>query len=75
MAVGDVGDVGDRYVLSVSISLRPRLPGDAAAVLELWRKAAAEPSHTDDVVGVTRLLEDDADALVVAEHDGHIVGP
>ena len=43
-------------------------------MLDLWREAAAEPTHTDDIDSITRLIACDPAALIVAEEDGHIVG-
>ena len=47
---------------------------EAATVVELWRRAGSEPSVGEDVDSIRRLLEHDADALIVAESDGEIVG-
>jgi len=47
---------------------------DVAAVLALWRRAGAEPSHTDDVRSLVGLLDHDPEALIVAESDGAVVG-
>ena len=43
-------------------------------VLALWHEAGAEPTHTDDAQSLVRLIDHDADALVVAEVDDHVVG-
>ena len=56
------------------ITLRSCAPGEAVAVLASWRAAGAEPTHTDDVDSITRLLAFDSDALIVADEDGAIVG-
>ena len=58
----------------MTVTIRAANTDDVAAVLALWQKADAEPSHTDDPAGVTTLLERDPDALIVAEQAGHIVG-
>ena len=55
-------------------AIRAGTPEDVAAVVELWRRADAEPSHTDDAVSLGRLIEHDPLALIVAEADGDIVG-
>ena len=47
---------------------------DVDSVLRLWVEAAAEPTHTDDVAGLTALVAHDPSALIVAEEDGSIVG-
>ena len=44
------------------------------AVLALWATDGVHPSHTDDVDGVTRLLDHDPEALLVAEVDGRLIG-
>ena len=43
-------------------------------MLALWRHADAEPSHTDDVESLERLIAHDGGALMVAESDRQIVG-
>jgi ribosomal protein S18 acetylase RimI-like enzyme len=40
---------------------------DAPAVVALWRQAAAEPTHTDNVESLRRLIERDPSALILAE--------
>jgi ribosomal protein S18 acetylase RimI-like enzyme len=47
---------------------------EAANVLELWRRAGSEPSVGEDIDSIRRLLDHDADALIVAEASGEIVG-
>ena len=44
------------------------------AVLALWQAAAAEPTRTDDVEGVTALLVHDPEAVIVAIEDEALVG-
>ncbi|MET9696681.1 GNAT family N-acetyltransferase [Streptomyces sp. NPDC006529] len=58
------------------IDLRIRTAGAAEAedVLSFWKVAAEGTSVTDDVDGVTRLIERDPDALILAETDGLLVG-
>ena len=57
------------------VTIRSAVAADAAAVLALWGRArsglAAVP---DDERAIERLLDADAGALLVAEHDGEIVG-
>ena len=43
-------------------------------MLGLWRAAGSVPSVSDDPASLERLLETRADALLVAEVDGRIVG-
>ncbi|MDP8929720.1 MAG: GNAT family N-acetyltransferase [Actinomycetota bacterium] len=59
---------------SAKASLRPCRAEEAGEVLNLWRSAGAEPSHTDDEAGIRGLIERDPDALLVAELDGRLVG-
>jgi ribosomal protein S18 acetylase RimI-like enzyme len=47
---------------------------DIPAVLALWREAGSEPTHTDDSPSLTKLIERDPRALVVADSEGQIVG-
>ena len=47
---------------------------DVPAVLGLWATSDAEPTHTDDVESLTRLMDADPEALVVAVDNGIIVG-
>jgi ribosomal protein S18 acetylase RimI-like enzyme len=56
------------------VRVRTTTADDIDAVLELWLRAEAEPSVSDDVAGLTRLLEHDPEALLVAESGGRIVG-
>jgi ribosomal protein S18 acetylase RimI-like enzyme len=50
-------------------TFRPATSADAAAVLALWREAAAEPTHTDNEESVRRLIERDPAALILAENE------
>lgn len=58
----------------MSITVRPCLAGEADGVLALWAASGAEPTSTDDVDSVARLLSHDGQALIVAEDDGQIIG-
>jgi ribosomal protein S18 acetylase RimI-like enzyme len=58
----------------VSTVIRAAEVGDVRAVLALWHHADAEPSHTDDVESLERLIAHDQGALMVAESDQQIVG-
>jgi ribosomal protein S18 acetylase RimI-like enzyme len=55
-------------------SIRSCRREEVTAVLELWKRAEAVPSATDDVNGLERLLDADDGALLVADSDGEIVG-
>jgi ribosomal protein S18 acetylase RimI-like enzyme len=54
--------------------LRTGQSSDLEAILQLWARAEAEPSHTDDVESLSRLIERDPSALIVAEDGRSIVG-
>ncbi|GLF95673.1 GNAT family N-acetyltransferase [Streptomyces yaizuensis] len=47
---------------------------EAEAVLAFWALAAEGTSITDDVDGVTRLIQRDPGALILAESGGQLVG-
>jgi ribosomal protein S18 acetylase RimI-like enzyme len=47
---------------------------DLPAVLELWRAAGSEPTATDDLASLQRLLDHDPGALLVADAGGAIIG-
>jgi ribosomal protein S18 acetylase RimI-like enzyme len=49
------------------LSIRTARRTDVGAVLDFWRLAAEVTSISDDVAGVTRLVERDPDALILAE--------
>jgi ribosomal protein S18 acetylase RimI-like enzyme len=53
--------------------LRTAGPDDVARVLAFWQEAA-EPTSTDSADALAGLLRRDADALIVAEVGGGIVG-
>jgi ribosomal protein S18 acetylase RimI-like enzyme len=53
--------------------LRAATSADIAAVLELWREAAA-PTSTDTADALRLLLDRDPGALIVAETSGQITG-
>jgi ribosomal protein S18 acetylase RimI-like enzyme len=55
-------------------AIRRAVAADVSAVLDLWRRAGAEPTHTDDAESVRRLIDHDPAALIVADRDGEIVG-
>jgi ribosomal protein S18 acetylase RimI-like enzyme len=55
-------------------ALRTGQSSDLDAVLQLWAEAKAEPSRTDDVASLSRLIEHDPSALILAEDGQSIVG-
>lgn len=57
------------------VSVRPAQIADIAAVLALWERARSPTARTaDDHNTVVRLIEDSADALLVAEREGRVLG-
>jgi ribosomal protein S18 acetylase RimI-like enzyme len=56
------------------LHIRSAVRADAEAVLAFWTVAAEGTSITDDVDGVTRLIDRDPEALILAEADGLLVG-
>ncbi|MEE1798881.1 GNAT family N-acetyltransferase [Streptomyces sp. JV176] len=52
---------------------RAALP-DIDTVLGFWREAAEGTSISDDHDGMSRLISRDPEALILAEHDGHLIG-
>lgn len=67
-------DAGSSYRAPMRVAIRAGRAGDVEAVLALWREADAEPTHTDDAAGLTTLLEQDPDALIVAVDGDRLVG-
>jgi ribosomal protein S18 acetylase RimI-like enzyme len=59
---------------AATIVVRPARQDDVERVLRMWRMAAREPTDTDDVPGIRRLLERDDAALLLAERGGDVVG-
>ncbi|HEX9888725.1 MAG TPA: GNAT family N-acetyltransferase, partial [Nitriliruptorales bacterium] len=55
-------------------TLRPADAADLADVLRLWADAGEEPTHTDDLDSLRKLVAHDPEAVIVAVHDGSIVG-
>ncbi|MEY9878425.1 ribosomal protein S18 acetylase RimI-like enzyme [Streptacidiphilus sp. MAP12-33] len=53
---------------------RTARPSDVHDVLAFWKEAAEGTSISDDVAGVTRLVERDPEALILAEREGRLVG-
>ena len=58
----------------MAVTIRSGRLADVEAVLELWQRAGAEPSHTDDVAGLATLMARDPSALILAEDDRAIIG-
>jgi ribosomal protein S18 acetylase RimI-like enzyme len=58
----------------MSVVIRTAGVEDASQVLSLWRRAEAEPSHTDDVDSIAALVVRDPEALMVADDGDGIVG-
>jgi ribosomal protein S18 acetylase RimI-like enzyme len=56
------------------LRIRPAASSDADRVLAFWRIAAEGTSISDDEAGVGRLLATDPEALLLAEHDGELLG-
>jgi len=57
------------------VTIRSAVEADLTAVLALWSRARSSGASTPDDEGVLRiLLGRDPDALLVAEHDGRVVG-
>jgi ribosomal protein S18 acetylase RimI-like enzyme len=58
----------------MSAQIRAAVEADLPVVLELWRLAAAKPTHTDDLEALWTLLEHDRGSLLVADAGGQLVG-
>ena len=56
------------------VLIRAASVDDVPAVLALWREPGVEPSHTDDAESVSRLIEHDAGALLIALDGDRVVG-
>jgi ribosomal protein S18 acetylase RimI-like enzyme len=56
------------------IAIRPCRREEAAAVLDLWRRASAFPSATDTVENLQRLCREPGAGFLVATDGGRIVG-
>lgn len=56
------------------MNIRALQPGEIPTVLELWRAADSHPSITDNAESISRILEREYAAFLVAEIDGKIVG-
>lgn len=58
----------------IGLSIRDCSPAEAEAVLELWRKADAIPSVTDNADYLRRAIGESKANVLVAEVDGQLVG-
>ncbi|MFE2560389.1 GNAT family N-acetyltransferase [Streptomyces sp. NPDC059352] len=58
----------------IELRIRTATPDESEAVLAFWKESAEGTSISDDAQGVTRLVERDPDALILALADGLIVG-
>jgi ribosomal protein S18 acetylase RimI-like enzyme len=54
--------------------IRPATLGDLEGVLALWSEARTHPTITDTSADLTRLLDEQPDALLLAELDGLLAG-
>jgi ribosomal protein S18 acetylase RimI-like enzyme len=55
-------------------SIRVGTPGDFRGLLELWSTSGAQPTRTDAVEPLRKLLAADPEALIVADASGEVVG-
>lgn len=56
------------------LSIRESRPGEAEALLALWREAEATPSVTDNADEIRRVLRQRCADVLVAGADGRLVG-
>ena len=66
--------VDDLGVHDRAVTFRTGTATDTASVLDLWVRARAHPTSTDDASSLAALAARDPDALLIAEIDGHVVG-
>jgi ribosomal protein S18 acetylase RimI-like enzyme len=64
----------DREAAGSGVVVRPCGRAEISSVLALWQEAGAVPSVSDDAASLGLLLETSADALLVAELEGRLVG-
>jgi hypothetical protein len=56
-------------------ALRAASAADVDGLLALWAEAAENDSRPPDTrVAVTAMLDRDPDAVIIAEHDGQLIG-
>jgi len=56
------------------LTIRSATPEDVCGLLDFWKSAAEGTSISDDEAGVGRLIAHDAQAVIIAERDGRMVG-
>ncbi|MEW2083447.1 GNAT family N-acetyltransferase [Streptomyces sp. NPDC005283] len=56
------------------VHIRTAAADEAQTILAFWKEAAEGTSITDDVEGLTRLIDRDPEALILAESGGALVG-
>lgn len=56
------------------LRIRPAVAEDAASVLALWVASRSEPTRTDTLPAVERLVREHPGALLVAESEGRLAG-
>jgi ribosomal protein S18 acetylase RimI-like enzyme len=61
-------------VSEMSVITRPCRLDECATVLDLWTAAGADPTVTDTLADLERLVREHADLFLVAERDGRLVG-
>lgn len=71
-AVGVRGQ--DPYHAAMETTFRAAQRDDATAILAFWIRCEANPSSTDDVKSLQRLVAQDGGALILAEEEGRIIG-
>jgi ribosomal protein S18 acetylase RimI-like enzyme len=57
-----------------ALEIRAATVADVDAVLDLWERSGTHRTVTDDVAGVTRLLDDAPGSLLMALDSGVVVG-
>jgi ribosomal protein S18 acetylase RimI-like enzyme len=60
--------------MPTTVAIRKCRPDECASVLDIWKEAGSMTSVTDTVETLARMLEMPATAVLVAEHDGRLVG-
>ncbi len=60
--------------MTTGLTVRSCRPDECAAVLDLWQRAEATPSVTDDLPELQRLVRDPRALLLLAERDGRLAG-
>jgi ribosomal protein S18 acetylase RimI-like enzyme len=55
-------------------AIRPATVSDVLPMLEMWREADAEPTHTDDEGSLRQLIAHDPASVLLADHRGRVVG-